>query len=467
MKAKTMYEKIWEKHIVCHDQDAEPVIYIDTHLVHEVTSPQAFDGLRQRGLKLRRPDRTFMTIDHVISTKDPKRDFFSKKTKKMMKVAASNAQEFSVKLFDTDSKKQGVIHIIAPELGLIQPGMTIACGDSHTATHGAFGAIAFGIGTSEVECILASQCLLQKKMKTMEIRVDGKLGKGVTAKDLILAIINKLGVGGGTAYAVEYTGEAIRAMSMDERLTICNMSIEFGAKVGMIAADEITFAYLKAKEYAPKGEDFEKAVKDWKKLRTDKAAKYDRVIKISAQQLKPRVTYGISPDMNLAIDEKLPTKQSLSNETDREMLEQALDYMDFKEGEAIQGKEIQHVFIGSCTNGRLTDLEAAAKVLKGKKVAKGVTAVLVPGSMPIKAKAEEKGLDKIFKDAGFEWRQPGCSSCLAMNGDLIPAEEYCVSTTNRNFKGRQGKGARTILASPMMAAAAAITGKITDVKELL
>jgi len=451
---KTLYDNIWESHVVCHDEGAPAVLYIDLQLAHEVTSPQAFDGLRQRNLKVRRPNRTKLTLDHAIPTVDPE-NVKDSLAARMMATARANAAEFGVQLFDRDGGQQGIVHVVGPELGLTQPSMTIVCGDSHTATHGAFGALAFGIGTSEVEQVMATSCLLQQKMPQLEIRVEGELAKGVSAKDVILAVIERIGVGGGTGHVIEYTGSAIRALSMEQRMTICNMSIEAGARAGLVSPDETTIDYLRGREFAPA--DFDAAADGWRQLATEDGASFDRTVEIDASTLTPRITWGTDPSQNCGIDESIPADAPAK----------PLAYMDFRAGEPMAGKPIQHVFIGSCTNSRLSDLRDAAQILKNNKVADGVSCVVVPGSQQVKAAAEAEGLHKIFLASGAEWREPGCSSCLAMNPDKIPAGEYCVSTSNRNFEGRQGKGARTLLASPLTAAASAVAGYVADPRDHL
>jgi len=463
----TLFRKIWNDHVVVQEPNAPAVLYIDLQLVHEVTSPQAFDGLRKRGLRLRRPDKTVGTIDHSIPTLPPALAKVDELAEKQMKQMEINAQEFGFRLYDRNHEKRGVVHIIGPELGLTQPGMTIVCGDSHTATHGAFGALAFGIGTSEVEQVLATQCLLQRMPKTMEVRIDGKLDIGVTAKDVILALLAKIGVAGGTGYVIEYTGSTIRSLSMEERMTICNMSIEGGARAGMISPDDTTFEYLAGREFAPKGEAWEKAVKKWRTLPSDEGAKYDATVTLDVSNLEPLITFGTNPSMVIPVNGRIPDPSHVKDASERQALEKALAYMGFKPNEPIAGKPINVVFIGSCTNGRLSDLREAARIFRGRKVAPNVRVLVVPGSQQVKLQAESEGLDKVFKDAGAEWRESGCSMCIAMNGDEIKAGEYAVSTSNRNFEGRQGKGGRTLLASPLMAAAAAVTGKVVDVRTLL
>lgn len=461
--AKTIIEKIWDQHIVYEEEGKPDLLYIDLHLIHEVTSPQAFEGLRLANRKVRRPDLCFATMDHNVPTKnlpvisDPI-------AKKQITTLEKNCQEFGIQLADMQHPDQGIVHIIGPELGLTQPGKTIVCGDSHTSTHGAFGAIAFGIGTSEVEHVLSTQTLWQNKPKTMEIRVNGKVGFGVAAKDIILAIIAKFGIGVGTGHIVEYTGEAIRALSMEERMTICNMSIEAGAKAGLVGPDQTTVDYLRGRRYAPQGEEFEKAAERWLALNTDEGAEYDQVLEIDAAEIEPFVTWGTNPSMGSGISAAIPTAEDYTSETEKQALKSALQYMGLEEGMPLTDIDIQHVFIGSCTNARLSDLQAAAEVIKGKKVHPSVTAIVVPGSQTVKKQAEEQGLDTVFLEAGFEWRESGCSMCLAMNDDVVPAGERCASTSNRNFEGRQGAGARTHLVSPSMAAAAAIAGHFVDVR---
>lgn len=463
--AKNIIEKVWESHVVHREEGKPDLLYIDLHLIHEVTSPQAFEGLRLAGRKVRRPDLCFATMDHNV----PTRDIYTINdpiAKKQINTLAENAKEFGIQLADIGHPDQGIVHVIGPELGLTQPGKTIVCGDSHTSTHGAFGALAFGIGTSEVEHVLSTQTLWQNKPKTMEIRVNGKLGVGVTAKDIILAIIAKWGIGVGTGYIVEYTGEAIRNLSMEERMTICNMSIEAGAKAGLISPDEKTVEFLRGRRFAPK-EEFEQAAEYWLSLASDPGCTYDKVLEIDASEIEPIVTWGTNPSMGTGVTKNVPTVDDYESETDKAALRKALEYMGLEEGQPITSIEIQHVFIGSCTNSRLSDLRTAASIVKGKKLAPGVRGIVVPGSHSTKKAAEEEGLDKIFIEAGFEWRNSGCSACLGMNEDIIPPGERCASTSNRNFEGRQGAGARTHLVSPAMAAAAAIAGHFVDVREFV
>ncbi|QKS70679.1 3-isopropylmalate dehydratase large subunit [Paenalkalicoccus suaedae] len=463
---KTIIEKIWEKHIVHQEANKPDLLYIDLHLVHEVTSPQAFEGLRMKNRQVRRPDRTFATMDHNVPT--IARHFISDPiSRKQMETLQTNCEEFGVTLADIHHPDQGIVHVIGPELGLTHPGKTIVCGDSHTSTHGAFGALAFGIGTSEVEHVLATQTIWQAKPKTMKVQVNGKLGPGVTAKDLILAIIGKFGVRFGTGHVLEYTGEAIRDLTMEERMTICNMSIEAGARAGLISPDETTFEFLKGKRHVPKGDDYDAIVEEWKALATDEGAIYDEQVEIDAWEIEPQVTWGTNPSMCLPVSGNVPSPESATSDADREEIERALAYMGLEANQPITSIPIQHVFIGSCTNSRLSDLQRAAKIIEGKHVHEGVRALVVPGSQTVKKDAEALGLDKIFTDAGFEWRDAGCSMCLAMNDDVVPAGERCASTSNRNFEGRQGNGARTHLVAPEMAAAAAIEGKFVDVRHMM
>ena len=464
---QTLFEKIWNSHVVTQEPDSPAMLYIDLHLVHEVTSPQAFTGLRERGLKVRRPDKTVATMDHSIPTHDPALPILDPLAAAQIKQMETNASEFGLRLYGMNSPHRGIVHVIGPELGFTQPGMTIVCGDSHTATHGAFGALAFGIGTSEVEHVLATQCLLQRKPKTCEVYVDGILPKGVSAKDIILALIAKIGVGGGTEHVFEYAGPAIRGLSMEERMTVCNMSIEGGARAGMIAPDETTFAFLSGREYAPKGAEWDKAVTAWKKLPTDEGAEYDKSITLDAGALEPMITYGTNPGMGMKITERVPDPALISDANQKAALNKSLAYMGLQPGQSLLGKKVDVVFIGSCTNGRISDLRQAAGLLNGRKVSATTRVMVVPGSQNVKKQAEAEGLDKIFKEAGAEWREAGCSMCIAMNGDQLAPGQYAVSTSNRNFEGRQGKGGRTFLASPLTAAATAITGQITDVRTLL
>ncbi len=461
---KSIIDKVWEKHVVHQEEGKPDLLYIDLHLVHEVTSPQAFSGLRMKGRKVRRPDKTFATMDHNVPTKN-RFVIEDEVALNQMTTLEKNCKEFGVPLAGLDSPEQGIVHVIGPELGLTQPGKTIVCGDSHTATHGAFGALAFGIGTSEVEHVMATQTIWQSKPKTLKVEVNGKLAAGVTAKDVILYILGKYGVDFGTGHVIEYCGEAIRNLSMEERMTVCNMSIEGGARAGLIAPDETTFSYLKGRKYAPK--NFEQAVAAWKDLVSDEDAEYDKVITIDGTDIEPMVSWGTNPSMTSKVSDRIPTLDQCETETDRKALASALQYMGLKEGQAIEDIAIQHVFIGSCTNSRIEDLRGAAVVAKGRKVHPSVRALVVPGSQQVKKQAEEEGLDKIFTEAGFEWRDSGCSMCLSMNNDVVPSGEHCASTSNRNFEGRQGAGARTHLVSPEMAANAAIHGKFVDVRKEL
>jgi 3-isopropylmalate/(R)-2-methylmalate dehydratase large subunit len=464
---KTLFEKVWNAHVVSQDPGAPAVLYIDAHLVHEVTSPQAFAELRTRGLKLRRPDKTFATMDHAIPTRNVDISLWPSDAATQVRTLRENCEEFGVTLWDINGPVQGIVHVVGPEMGVTQPGMTIVCGDSHTSTHGAFGALAFGIGTSEVGHVLATQCLLQKKPKTMAITVDGELGLGVTAKDIILAIIAKNGAGGGAGYVFEYRGSAIRKLSMANRMTICNMSIEGGARAGMIAPDEKTFAWVKGRPYAPQGEQWDKALAYWQTLVTDDDAVFDRELTLDAGKLEPMVTYGTNPGQGVSVTGRIPTVEELDDPAERRSLLSALEYMGLAQGQAVEGQPVDIVFIGSCTNGRIEDLREAAKVVQGRRVAGSVQALVVPGSKAVKAQAEAEGLDRIFSEAGFEWRGAGCSMCLAMNDDKAGAGKYVASTSNRNFQGRQGPGARSLLMSPIMAAAAAINGHVVDVREML
>jgi 3-isopropylmalate/(R)-2-methylmalate dehydratase large subunit len=469
---RTLFEKIWNAHVVRPETPETPaVLYIDLHLIHEVTSPQAFTELRQRGLKVRRPQQTLATMDHSTPTTPRGPDgiipVVDAQAAAQLTQLERNCADFGIPLFKLGDDRQGIVHVIGPEQGLTQPGMTIVCGDSHTSTHGAFGALAFGIGTSEVAHVLATQCLIQNKPKTMEVRIDGRLQPGVTAKDIILAIITKIGVGGGTGYVFEYTGEAIRALSMEERMTICNMSIEGGARAGLIAPDETTFSYVAGRPYAPKGAAWEAALRSWRELPTDAGATYEATVTLDADALTPMITYGTNPGMGMPINGRIPTPSELPDPSQRTALDKALRYMDLQPGQALLGQKIDMVFVGSCTNSRISDLRLAASVIKGRKVASGVRMMVVPGSQQVKLQAEAEGLHEIFKAAGAEWREAGCSACLAMNDDKVPPGKYAVSTSNRNFEGRQGPGARTFLASPLTAVAAAVEGAVTDPREFL
>ncbi|WP_066306440.1 3-isopropylmalate dehydratase large subunit [Bacillus sp. FJAT-29814] len=461
---KNIIQKIWEQHVVHQEEGKPDLLYIDLHLVHEVTSPQAFEGLRLNGRKVRRPELTFATMDHNIPTRQ-RQVINDPISKKQVDTLQQNCEEFGITLADIHHPDNGIVHVIGPELGLTQPGKTIVCGDSHTSTHGAFGALAFGIGTSEVEHVLATQTVWQAPPKTMNVKVNGKLGTGVTAKDLILAIIGKFGVRFGTGYVIEYTGEAIRGFSMEERMTVCNMSIEGGARAGLISPDETTVEYLRGRKHVPQGEAFEEAADRWKALATDEGATYDTVVEIDAAEVEPQVTWGTNPGMCIPVTANVPSPDDTDKPSEKDEIVRALEYMGLQAGQPISNVKIDHVFIGSCTNSRLSDLRKAAEIIRGKKVNPSVTAIVVPGSFSVKLSAEKEGLDQVFKEAGFEWRDAGCSMCLGMNDDIIPSGERCASTSNRNFEGRQGKGARTHLVSPEMAAAAAIAGHFVDVRK--
>jgi len=463
--AKTMFDKIWDEHVVVDEIGKPTVLYVDLHLVHEVTSAQAFEGLRIANRKVRRPDLTVATVDHNVPTTDRSLPITDEISKKQIETLDNNAKEFEINYFDMFSEGQGIVHVIGPEQGYTQPGKIIVCGDSHTSTHGAFGAFALGIGTSEVEHVLATQCLVQKKPKNMEVRVNGALPFGVTAKDLILAIIGQIGVGGGVGHVIEYTGEAIRSLSMAGRMTVCNMSIEAGARAGMIAPDETTFDFVRGKPQAPKDEEFDAAVENWKGLSTDPGAHFDKVVEIDASKLSPHVSWGTNPGMVTSVDGFVPDPATLDNPDEKVAVQRALEYMDLAPNTPIKEIKVDKVFIGSCTNSRIEDLRAAAEVVKGKQVSSNVNAMVVPGSFTIKIKAEQEGLDEIFRAAGFEWREAGCSMCLGMNPDILKPGERSASTSNRNFEGRQGPGGRTHLVSPEMAAAAAIAGHFVDIRE--
>ena len=465
---RTLFEKVWNCHIVAKQTDAPTVLYIDLHLIHEVTSPQAFTDLRKRGLKVRRPDLTMATMDHCTPTTGTTiQEMTDLVGQAQINQLIKNCDDFGIELFKLGSPDNGIIHVVAPERGFTQPGMTIVCGDSHTSTHGAFGALSFGIGTSEVGHVLASQCILQNKPKTMEVRIDGSLSAGVSAKDIILALIAKIGTGGGTGHVIEYTGSLVNKFSMEERMTICNMTIEGGARSGMIAPDETTFEYLAGKDRVPKGSKWKAALEKWKALPTDENAHYDSRIVFETNDLAPMITYGTNPGMGMRITEHVPEPEKIADLEERQTMEKALAYMNLKPGMKLLDHPIDVVFIGSCTNSRISDLRQAADVMKNRKVANGLRMLVVPGSQEIKRKAEAEGLDIIFKNAGAEWREAGCSMCLAMNGDHLEPGQYAVSTSNRNFEGRQGKGGRTFLASPLTAAATAVHGKITDVRTML
>ena len=459
---KTLFDKVWENHVVDIIPKGPSILYIDQHLIHEVTSPQAFVGLRDRGIPVFRPEKTIATADHNVPTENQHLPIKEELSKNQLDKLTKNCDDFGIKLYGLGHKYQGIVHVIGPELGITQPGMTIVCGDSHTSTHGAFGSIAFGIGTSEVEMVMATQCLLQRKPKTMLIKINGELSKGVYSKDIILFIISKISSSGGTGYFVEYSGSTISSLSMEARMTICNMSIEMGARGGIIAPDKKTFDYVRGKKFAPKGKDFDQKVNYWKTLVSDKNAKYDKVLEFDSNDIEPMITYGTNPGMGMKISDKIP---NFPSEGSKDSFKKSLDYMGFKPGNKLLNKKIDYVFIGSCTNSRMEDLRIAARYVKGKQKAEGINAWVIPGSKQVEKMAIEEGIDKVFKDAGFEFRQPGCSACLAMNEDKIPKNQYCVSTSNRNFEGRQGPGSRTILASPLTAVASAINGYITDVRD--
>lgn len=462
--AQTLYDKIWQSHKVTAINDESDLLYIDRHLVHEVTSPQAFAGLREANRKVRCPEKTFATMDHNVSTKSRSLDAASEVSKNQLVALKKNCEEFGIVLYDLNSINQGIVHVMGPEQGITLPGTIIVCGDSHTSTHGAFGALAHGIGTSEVEHVLATQTLQQKKAKSLKIQIDGQINLGVTAKDIILAVIGKLGTAGGTGYVAEFCGEAISALSMEARMTLCNMSIEMGAKAGLIAPDQATYDYLEGRPFAPKGDDWHQAVAYWQTLKSDDGAVFDHTVVLNAQEIQPQVTWGTSPEQVIGIDQTIPDPDAQSDLIKADAIRRALAYMDLQPGQKIADVDVDTVFIGSCTNSRIEDLRAAASLVKGKKVAEGVEALVVPGSGLVKQQAEEEGLADIFKQAGFEWREPGCSMCLAMNDDRLGAGKRCASTSNRNFEGRQGRGGRTHLVSPAMAAAAAIHGRFVDIR---
>ncbi|WOE85753.1 3-isopropylmalate dehydratase large subunit [Aeromonas veronii] len=464
--AKTLYQKVFDAHVVREVEGETPLIYIDRHLVHEVTSPQAFDGLRAMNRQLRRPDLTWATMDHNVSTTTKDIAASGEMARIQMETLADNCKEFGVRLYDLNHKYQGIVHVMGPELGITLPGTTIVCGDSHTATHGAFGSLAFGIGTSEVEHVMATQTLKQGRAKTMRISVNGKLAEGISAKDVVLAIIGKVGHAGGTGYVVEFAGDAIASLSMEGRMTVCNMAIELGAKAGMIAPDQTTIDYIRGKEFAPKGEVLEQAIAYWQSLKSDDGAHFDTEVMLDAADIAPQVTWGTNPGQVIAVNEPIPAPESFSDLMEQQSARKALAYMDLQPGQKLSDVAIDKVFIGSCTNSRIEDLRAAAAIARGRKVAAGVQALVVPGSEQVKAQAEAEGLDKIFIEAGFEWRLPGCSMCLAMNNDRLQPGERCASTSNRNFEGRQGRAGRTHLVSPAMAAAAAVTGRFADIRAL-
>ena len=464
---KTLFEKIWQKHLVQSIPEGPDVIYIDKHFIHEVTSPQAFGGLEKRGLKVFRPGKTIATVDHNVPTIDQHLPIKEELSRKQVQKLSENCKNHGIEFYGLGHPFQGIVHIIGPELGITQPGMTIVCGDSHTSTHGAFGAVAFGIGTSEVEMVFASQCILQNRPKVMRININGKLNKSVLSKDIILYIISKISASGATGYFVEYAGSTISDLSMEARMTICNMSIEMGARGGMIAPDETTFEYIKNRLFAPKGNDWDNKIEEWKKLYSDADAVFDKEININAEEIEPMITYGTNPGLGISISGSVPTVESISDEGERKNLVKALEYMGLKPGQSLKGMPVQNVFIGSCTNSRIEDLRLVASVIKGKKKNENVKVMIVPGSQQVSKQLTAEGLDVIFQEAGFQIRQAGCSACLGMNEDKIPAGEYCISTSNRNFEGRQGPRARTLLASPLTAAAAAITGVVSDIRELI
>ena len=463
---KTLFEKIWDRHLVASIDESTNLVFIDLHLVHEVTSPQAFDSLRLAGRKVKHPEMTLATVDHGVPTSNRLLGIKDPLSKIQIEALENNCEEFGVTLFGINDPRQGIVHVIGPEQGITQPGMTIVCGDSHTATHGAFGALAFGIGTSEVEHVLATQTLAMEKPKTMKVEVIGDVSEGVGPKDIILGIIRKIGTGGGAGHVIEYVGDVIQNMSMENRMTICNMSIEGGARAGMIAPDDVTFNYLKEKNYAPKGSDWDDAIAEWGNLYSDEDAEFDKVVTINADELEPSISWGTNPSQVIFINDTIPHPDDFNEESDKEAASRALEYMDLKPGEKINEIQLDRVFIGSCTNGRIEDLREAAEVVKGKKVSETIGAMIVPGSTLVKKQAEEEGLDKIFIEAGFDWREAGCSMCLGMNPDILSPGERCASTSNRNYEGRQGAGGRTHLVSPKMAAAAALYGKFVDIRNL-
>lgn len=464
--SKTLFDKIWEKHVVKTIPNGPSVLYIDKHFIHEVTSPQAFKGIENRGVPVFRPKQVVATADHNVPTINQHLPIKDELSRQQVSKLVENCRNHNIELYGLGHPFQGIVHVIGPELGVTQPGMTIVCGDSHTSTHGAFGSIAFGIGTSEVEMVFASQCLLQSKPKQMRINIEGQLNKGVVSKDIILYIIAKISASGATGYFVEYAGSAVRSLSMEARMTICNMSIEMGARGGMIAPDQITFDYMKGRLFMPKGEEWDKKLKEWKELYSDDGAKFDKEINIDASEIEPMITYGTNPGLGIGITGAIPTTDSIPDENERKNIIKALEYMGLQPGKQLLGMPVQHIFIGSCTNSRIEDLRMVASIVKGRKKSDKVEVMIVPGSQQVAEQVKKEGLDKIFEEAGFQVRQAGCSACLGMNEDKIPAGEYCISTSNRNFEGRQGAGARTLLASPLTAAASAITGVVTDVRDL-
>ncbi|MDQ0108214.1 3-isopropylmalate/(R)-2-methylmalate dehydratase large subunit [Chitinophaga terrae (ex Kim and Jung 2007)] len=463
---KTLFDKIWDSHVVVSKDGHPDAVYINTHFIHEVTSPQAFDGLRKRGIPVFRPGKTKATADHNVPTLHQDQPIKEALSRRQVEMLTRNTAEFGIDLYGLGHRYQGIVHVIGPELGITLPGMTIVCGDSHTSTHGAFGAVAFGIGTSEVEQVLATQCILQYKPKRMKIEINGQLGKGVVSKDIILYIISRISASGATGYFVEYAGDAIRSLSMEARMTICNMSIEMGARGGLIAPDDVTFEYLKGREFAPKGADWDNALAYWKTLHSDADAAFDKVLSFDAADIEPQITYGTNPGMGMAVTGRIPAVEEIE-EKERPSFRKSLDYMNLQPGKPLLGQKVDYVFIGSCTNSRIEDLRLVADFVKGKRKADDVVVWIVPGSKQVEAQAKAEGIDKIFAEAGFQLREPGCSACLAMNEDKVPADMYCISTSNRNFEGRQGPNARTFLASPLTAAAAAITGKVTDIRSFI
>jgi 3-isopropylmalate/(R)-2-methylmalate dehydratase large subunit len=465
MEKSTLFDKIWKSHVVAAETDCPAVLYIDLHLVHEVTSPQAFQGLRERGLKVRRPDRTVATMDHIIPTTDQSLPISDPLALKLVEQLEINCTEFGISLYGIGNARQGIVHVIGPELGLTQPGHTIVCGDSHTSTHGAFGALAFGIGTSEVEHVLASQCLLQQKARTFEVCVEGKLNPGVSSKDIILTLLARIGVDGGTGHVFEFRGDAIRGLGMEERMTVCNMAIEGGARAGMIAPDDTTFQYLAGRPFAPRGAGWEMALRRWRTLHSDNGAIFDKRVTLDASRMDPMITFGTNPGMGISVTGVVPDPKDAPDSSQKNALHKALDYMGLQPGQVLLGHPLDVVFIGSCTNSRMTDLRDAARILKGRKVHPKLRVLVVPGSREVKLAAESEQLHKVFLDAGAEWREPGCSMCIAMNGDELKPGQYCVSTSNRNFEGRQGKNGRTLLASPLTAAASAIAGSVADARQ--
>ena len=467
MNDRTLYDKIWDSHVVVPGEEAPSILYIDLHLIHEVTSPQAFDGLRKRGLPVRRPDRTLGTADHSTPTISRNLADAGEEAARQVAQLEANCREFGVRLYGMGDSRRGIVHVIGPELGLTQPGLTVVCGDSHTSTHGALGALAFGIGTTEVEHVLATQCLLERKAGNFSVEFDGRLRPGVTAKDMILALITRIGVDGGTGHVLEYRGPAIRGLGMESRMTICNMSIEGGARAGLVAPDDVTFEYLAGREFAPQGAAWDRALEGWRQLASDPGARYDRSVTIDASGLAPMISFGTNPSMCAPIDAHVPDPARIGDPAERAQMEAALRYMGLHPGEPLLGRRVDVVFIGSCTNSRISDLRAAASIFRNRKVSPGTEVLIVPGSERVRAQAESEGLDKVFREAGAQWREPGCSMCIAMNGDRLGPGQVSVSTSNRNFEGRQGPGGRTMLASPLTAAAAAVTGQVTDPREFL